>query len=179
MLRLVRDEHGHVWPDLLAKAPGRGAYLCWKKACIGGLRDRHLGAGWKGKAVAAAEAGAVRGRLAVALLRLIRQYVHRRRASLEIGRDAVMRRLHDPKPVLVLLAKDAGEVLGRDIAGACRQREQAGRPTRVLPFTDKSTMGSLVGRTMVAVMATDDTPATERLRQCCEWYACLDGNGVE
>lgn len=39
-LRFVLDGEGHVLIDVRAKAPGRGAWVCWSRGCIDGVRQK-------------------------------------------------------------------------------------------------------------------------------------------
>jgi predicted RNA-binding protein YlxR (DUF448 family) len=42
LLRLVVDEEGQIWPDLSAKLPGRGVYLCMEETCLNAVSDKKL-----------------------------------------------------------------------------------------------------------------------------------------
>ncbi len=173
MLRLVCAESGQVWPDILGKAPGRGAYVCWDRACMARLHDRHFRAAWKERCLVDGQVVELKQRSAVALLHLCRQYVHRQRSSLKIGRDAVMRRMWAQTPVMVVLASDAGDALTRQVGKACANRRNAGLGTVLVPFGDAALLGGFLGRERLAVLAMDDKAAGEKLRQYCNWYGQL------
>jgi len=172
MMRLVCDEEGSVWPDVLQKAPGRGAYVCWGE-CLNHLQDRHLRAAWKGGKSGMDQADELRRRSAVALLRLCRQYVRRVRRGVNIGRDAVMHRMWAHAPMLVVLAMDAGEALKRQIRQACAKREGEGLKTACISFGNSSLLGGFLERNKVSVLAMDDTPVSEKWLQYGIWYEQL------
>ena len=172
MLRLVCDESGQVWPDVLQKAPGRGAYVC-RGECLNRLHDKRLHAAWKGRKPGEFQADEMRRRLAVALLRLCRQYMRRGRRGMGVGRDAVMHRMWGHVPLLVVLALDAGDALKRQICLACSKREDAGLETACVSFTHSASLGEFLERDKVSVLAMDDTPANEKWWQYCTWYEQL------
>ncbi len=172
LLRLVCDNQGSVWPDLPQKAPGRGAYVCWG-TCLERLRDKALRAAWKGRAKGANLADELRQRLAVALWERCRQYVRPRKRSLCIGRDAVMRRLWQDAPVLVLLADDAGEALKRQIGDACARRSRAGRDVELHDAGPAAALARLLDREKVSVLAMDAVPASKKWLRDWKQYARL------
>ncbi len=172
MLRLVRDESGQVWPDILRKAPGRGAYVCWGE-CLNHLHGKRLHAAWKGEKLGEFQADELRRRLAVALLRLCRQYVRRGRRDMNVGRDAVMHRMWGRASILIVLALDAGDALKRQIREACVKREDAGLKTACVSFGHSALLGEFLDREKVSVLAVDDTSANEKWWQYCMWYEQL------
>jgi len=172
MLRLVCDEEGLVWPDILQRAPGRGAYVC-RDECLEHLHDRHLNAAWKGGKPGTAYVDDLYQRLAVALLRLCRQYVRRGNRGVNIGRDAVMHRMWGHVPVLIVLAQDAGDALKRQVREACAKREDAGLKTVCVSFGHSVLLGEFLERDKVSVLAMDDIPANEKWWQYCIWYEQL------
>jgi len=172
MMRLVCDEEGSVWPDMLQKAPGRGAYVCWGK-CLNQLQDRHLRVAWKGRKSGLDQADELRQRSAVALLRLCRQHVRRAYRGINIGRDAVMHRMWSHAPMLIVLAMDAGEALKRQIRQACAKRVGEGLKTACSTFGDSALLGGFLERNKVSVLAMDDTPASKKWLQCCMRYEQL------
>jgi len=172
MLRVVCDDSGQVWPDVLQKAPGRGAYVCWGE-CLHRLHDKRLHTAWRGRRPEKNQALELRRRSEVALLRLCRQYARRRRVGLSIGRDAVMHRIWDGAPLLVVLALDAGEALKRQILNACAKRESAGLRTTSVSFGNSALLGEFLERDRVSVLAVGDTPENEKWWQYCMWYEQL------
>jgi len=173
LLRLVVDDDGQVWPDVLQKAPGRGAYVCLQGECLTRIHDRQLGRAWKDSGIAQGQAALLQERAALAMLQLCRQSFRRLRSSLEIGRDAVMHRMWEKAPMLVLLACNAGAALRRQIEDACGKRQASGLNTTLVIFGDSATLGDIVERDVVSVLALNDSPACESLRQYCLWYGQL------
>jgi len=172
MLRLVCDEEKSVWPDVLQKAHGRGAYVCWDE-CLNRLQNRHLNAAWKGKVSGNDPANELRRRLDVALLCLCRQHARRGWSNVNIGRDAVMHRMWKHAPMLIVLAVDAGEALKRQISTACAKREEAGLKTACSSFGTSALLGSVLERDKVSVIAMTAIPANEKWLRYCMWYAQL------
>lgn len=172
LLRLVCDEEGSVWPDILQKTPGRGAYVCWGE-CLNHLHDRHVCAAWKGGKSGTPRVDDLYRRLAVALLCLCRQYVRRGRRGVNIGRGAVMHRMWSHAPVLIVLALDAGDALKRQIREACTKREDAGLKTTCISFENSVLLGEFLERNKVSVLAMDETPANEKWWRYCMWYEQL------
>jgi len=173
LLRLVADDDGQVWPDVLQKAPGRGAYVCREGKCLSRVHDRQLERAWKDSAIASGQAGLLRQRAMQAMLQLCRQGFKRMRSSLDVGRDAVMHRMWKKTPLLVLLASDAGAALARQVEDACGKRQAAGLKTTLVIFGDSATLADIVERDIVSVLALDDSPACASLRQNCLIYRQL------
>lgn len=173
LLRLVTDDEGQVWPDVMQKAPGRGAYVCRQGACLSRLHERQLERAWKGRKLAAGQVELLPGRAAQAMLMLCRQGFRRMRSALDVGRDAVMHRMWNKVPVVVLLASDAGGALRRQIEDACEKRQAAGLKTTLVIFGDSATLGDIAERDIVAVLALDDAPACASLRENCLVYRQL------
>lgn len=173
LLRLVVDDEGQVWPDVMQKAPGRGAYVCTPGPCLTRLHERQFERAWKGRVMAAGQVVLLRQRLQHAMLQLCRQGFRRLRSSLEIGRDAVMHRMWKKAPLLVLLAPDAGGALHRQIEDACGKRQAAGLKTTLVIFGDSATLSDIVERDIVSVLALDDSPACASLRHYCLVYGQL------
>lgn len=173
MLRLVADEDGQIWPDVLQKAPGRGAYVCWRGKCLTGLHERQLGRAWKGRKIAEGQVALLYERTTLAVLQLCRQALRRQRSMLSIGRDAVMHRMWSKTPMLVLLASNAGAALRRQIEDACSKRQAAEMNTTLVIFGDSATLSDIVERDVVSVLALDVSPACTSLRKYCLCYGQL------
>jgi len=173
LLRLVADEDGLVWPDVMQKAPGRGAYVCLQGPCLSRMHERQFERAWKDKKIASGQVVQLRQRLEHAMLQMCRQDFRRLRSSLDIGRDAVMHRMWKKAPLLVLLAPDAGGALQRQIEDACGKRQAAGLKTTLVIFGDSSTLSDIVERDVVSVLALDDSPACASLRNYCMIYGQL------
>ncbi|MDQ6965526.1 MAG: YlxR family protein [Mariprofundaceae bacterium] len=173
LLRLVVDDDGQVWPDVLQKAPGRGAYVCREGMCLSRVHDRQLERAWKGSVIAPGQAEMLRQRAIQARFQLCQQGFRRMRSALDIGRDAVMHRMWKKTPLLVLLASDAGAALARQVEDACGKRQAAGLKTTLVIFGDSATLGDIVERDIVSVLALDNSPSCASLRQYCLIYRQL------
>jgi uncharacterized protein len=173
LLRLVADADGQVWPDVLQKAPGRGAYVCWQGKCLSRIHEKQFGRAWKGQRIAEGQAALLRERTLQAVLQGCRQGLKRLRGALSVGRDAVMHRMWGKTPMLVLLASNAGAALRRQIEDACGKRQASGLNTTLVIFGDSATLGGMVERDVVSVLALDDLPGCASLRQYCLRYGQL------
>jgi len=172
MLRIVADGEGRIWPDVLQKAGGRGAYICMQAECIAGLR-RMRRSGKSGLKLTPAVIADLLERVKVALFQICGQYLRRHRSRLMIGRDAVVRGLAARKPALVLLAGDAGEALKRQIRGIAQGRSRAGDETTLLSFADADGIGAVLGREKVAVLALETASMDGKFQRFCIWHERL------
>jgi len=173
LLRIVVDEDGQVWPDVMQKAPGRGAYVCSQGPCLSRIHERQFARAWKGRLIAQGQADLLQERTALAVLQLCRQGLQRLRSALSIGRDAVMHRMWGKAPMLVLLASNAGAALRRQIEDACGKRQATGLKTTLVIFGDSATLSDIVERDVVSVLALNDSPACASLREYCLYYGQL------
>lgn len=170
MLRLVVDDEGQVWPDLFQKAPGRGTYLCMEKACLENVSDKRLGALRRDFNVQLPQSlkliERIRDGLHQQLMRLFSQY----RAAAVVGRDAVMHQMWKNRPLLVLLAVDAGDALVRQINDAAEKRREAGKKTVVMDSFSVSFLAEAFARDKISVAALDRTATSAKLHPFCVWY---------
>jgi len=174
MLRLVVDEQGQLWPDMAQKLPGRGTYLCMHETCFQSMNDKRLQP-LKAKFVVSLPQWAVlRERIESVLEKQLQQMFTRLRITADIGRDAVMHRLWNNAPLLLLLADDAGDALTRQINDAVAKRQQAGRKTETVRISSKLWLGEKFGRENVAIAGVDASgPAAaiaNKLNQYCVWH---------
>ncbi len=169
MLRIVVDASGGIWPDPLARAPGRGAYLCLAPECLRrtpkGLRairgkQPHAHPDWP----------ALSERIVAALAALVEARLRRAQPQAALGRDAVLRRIWYPPPLVVLLARDAGEALARQVGQAVAKRREAGRPVELVSGPPAAVLGSWLGRDRLAVVGVDGGIGAPLAR----WIAWLD-----
>ncbi|MDX8402518.1 MAG: YlxR family protein [Mariprofundaceae bacterium] len=177
LLRLVVDAEGGIWPDVLQRAPGRGAYLCLRPECLRRMRDRDL-RGVRGAKVGPGAWKLLRARALEALDAVIGRSCQRLRARAAIGRDAVMRRMWKNTPMLVLLARDAGEALRRQVRDALDKRRESGAPAVLIEVPSASGLGGWFVRSRVGVAALDDGPEAKKLKRFCIWHGCLNEGGV-
>jgi predicted RNA-binding protein YlxR (DUF448 family) len=170
MLRLVVDAEGQAWPDLLQKAPGRGAYLCMQQDCWQRLNDRRFGALKAKLDVAAGQWEPFRARLRDALPGRIGQLLTRMKGTAAVGRDAAMEHLWKNAPMLLLIAGDAGEALVRQLRDAVDKRRQAGAETQWCKAPMSGQLGEWLGREKVSVLVLDASVQARKLEQACAWF---------
>ena len=169
MLRLVVDDEGQVWPDVMQQAPGRGAYLCMQEACWARLSDKRFGALRAKFDVAPGQWQPFRSRLRHALGERMAQLLARLKGGAAIGRDAAMQYLWKNAPMILLVAVDAGDALIRQLRDAVAKRRQAGVETRWCNALQAERLGAWLGRGKVSVMAIEASPQAEKLEQACAW----------
>jgi len=92
---------------------------------------------------------------------------------MHVGRDAVLRRLSETAPVLVLLADDAGEVLRRQVEEACARRNAVGQDVALHRAGPAQTLARLLERKKVSVLALDADPASKKWLRDWTWCARL------
>ena len=174
-MRLVVDQDGLVWPDLLQQAPGRGSYLCMREDCLRRMHERTfrglkakfpgLKDDWKG----------LRSRMLKALCARMVMLLRSMRRDASLGRDAVMQRMWNNAPLVVLLARDAGEALQRQISMAVEKRRAAGARTILVCALDAGLLGESFARERLAVVGFDEGRQTAELVKNCAWLERLEG----
>ncbi|GAV20905.1 hypothetical protein MMIC_P1881 [Mariprofundus micogutta] len=174
MLRLVVDDEGQLWPDLAQKLPGRGTYFCMQETCLQGMNDKRLQP-LKAKFVVSLPQWAVlKERIESVLEKQLQQMFTRMRSTAHVGRDAVMHRLWNNTPLLLVMAADAGDALIRQIDDAVAKRQQAGQKTKTVRVSSKLWLGEKFGRENVAIAGIDASgPAAataNKLDQYCVWH---------
>jgi len=174
MLRFVVDGDGLIWPDLQQKAPGRGIYHCMDEACLGRMNDKRLQALKAKFSIVLPQWNDVLQRIASNLQQQLKQMLTRQRSSAAIGRDAVMHRLWNNAPLMLLRAMDAGDALVRQSDDGLEKRAQAGNKSSLLAVSSRHWLGEMFGRDDVAIVALDAAgPAAatvKKLEIYCVWY---------
>ncbi len=181
MLRLVLDAEGLFWPDLLQKAPGRGVYLCMSELCLDKISDRRLQSLKAKFPLSFPQWDGLQQRLKGGLERQLEQMFTRLRVNAAIGRDAVMHRLWNNAPLLLLQAEDAGDAVVRQIGDAMEKRQQAGHISGLVSVPSRSWLGEMLGREYVAVTGIDaggrNAATARKLKQYCVWYGRIKVSG--
>ncbi len=175
MLRLVVDEEGQVWPDLLQKAPGRGAYLCMQRECLGQMNDKRLGALRRNFDVKLPQQKALMSRIGQGLHQQLMRLFSQHRAVVVLGRDAVMHQMWKSGPLLVLLGADAGEAVERQIRDAVEKREASKSKTELLNGFSTAFLAELFDRDKVSVAAVDSDAVSQKLQRFCLWCERMHG----
>jgi len=181
MLRLVVDEQGQLWPDLAQKLPGRGTYLCMQESCLQGMNDKRMQPLKAKFVVDLPQWSALKERLDLVLEKQLQQMFTRLRITANVGRDAVMHRLWNNAPLLLLLAEDAGDALHRQIDDAVEKRKQAQLKTAMVRISSKLWLGEKFGRDNVAIAGVDasgpSAAVAKKLNQYCVWYRHIKALG--
>ncbi len=167
LLRLVTDAQGQLWPDLGQKAPGRGIYVCPRAECLARMSDKRLQALRGRMELKLPQWPLLLQRLGAALEQSLQRGFARLRHSAAIGRDAVMQRMWNNAPLLLLVAADAGDAVRRQIEQASEQRLRAGHAVERIDVPSCAWLGRMLGRERVAVAAMDDSPMARRLKEYC------------
>jgi len=181
MLRLVVDDSGEIWPDVLQKAPGRGVYHCMNEPCLRSMNDKRL-LPLKAKfKLSLPQWDKLEQRMQAVLVQQLQRMFTRQRATAAIGRDAVMHRLWNNAPLLLLKADDAGASLVRQIDDGLEKRAQAGLKSVLTNAPSRQWLGAMFGRDDVAVAAMDAAGAAatvvNRLNIYCVWLERMKANG--
>lgn len=173
MLRLVVDESGQIWPDLLQKAPGRGAYICMRPACYAAMTDKRLGALRRNFSLALPQCNALKQRIAGTLRQQLLRILTQSRAVSVVGRDAVMHQMWKNGPLLLFLAADAGEALLRQIRDAADKRRVSGNETLLCEGVESSLLAEAFAREKISVVAVESAAASANLGRFLLWYTQL------
>jgi len=181
MLRLAMDGEGLFWPDILQKAPGRGVYHCMSEACLGNTNDRRLQSLRAQFPLLFPQWDGLQQRIKAGLEQQLRQMFTRIRVKAAIGRDAVMHRLWNNEPLLLLLTEDAGDAVARQIGVAMEKRREAGHVSSIVSVPSRSWLGEMFGRESVAVAGIDAggrySATAKKLKQYCVWYGHIKVSG--
>ncbi|MDT8376383.1 MAG: DUF448 domain-containing protein [Mariprofundaceae bacterium] len=177
MLRLVVDDEGQIWPDLLQKAPGRGTYLCMKQACLEGVTDKRLGILRNRFKVKFPQSLSLMQRIRETLRRQLLRLFSQFSAVAVLGRDAVMHQMWKNGPLLIMLASDAGDALVQQIEGGVGKREQAGKKTMLLHGFSGSFLAEAFARDKISVVALDTANVSTKLPMYCDWYVRVKESG--
>ncbi|NOR72393.1 MAG: DUF448 domain-containing protein [Mariprofundaceae bacterium] len=177
MLRLVVDDEGQIWPDILQKAPGRGTYLCMQQACLEGLTDRRLGALRNRFNVQLPQSLSLMQRIGEGLRRQLMRLFSQFGAVAVLGRDAVMHQMWKSGPLLVILASDAGDALVQQVEDGVGKRQGAGEKTTLLHGFSSSFLAEAFSRDKISVAALDTANVSTKLQMFCEWYVRVKESG--
>ena len=162
LLRFVLTPERTLIPDPQGKLPGRGAYTCWKRACLEqAVAKRQFSRSFKGE---------VRSGSSAELAQLVAERLEERIASylalankagkIVSGSDAVLDALRKGTPELLILAADISPESGEKFTAAAARVAVA---TYFL-FT-KERLGGLLGkelRSAVAVMHSGFVPSLQQ-----------------
>ncbi|MDX8397816.1 MAG: YlxR family protein [Mariprofundaceae bacterium] len=178
MLRLVVDDEGAIWPDLLQKAPGRGIYLCMQSECFSRLNDKRLVALKSKYKVYLPQLRDLTQRLQDVLYKQVCLQFRQLQSSAAIGRDAVMHQMWKNEAQLLLLAKEAGQALSRQVMNAVVKRDEQGLKTIPLKGISEQFLSDVFQREKVSVVSIGSSKRTKKLQRYCAWYEQIKGSKV-
>jgi predicted RNA-binding protein YlxR (DUF448 family) len=170
LIRLAISPEGEVLPDVLARAPGRGAWLAVDRAAL----DKALASGKLRGALARAFKGAqltipadLGERIEAALARALteRLGLELRAGKLLLGSERIEQAARNGLVAWLGHARDAGEDGNRRLDQAWRvgrDAEGSGLGGTVLPL-DRATLSVALGRDNVVHLALTDSAAARRL----------------
>ncbi len=178
LMRLVVDDAGVIWPDLLAKMPGRGVYLCMDEGCLKALSDKRLGVLQRDFSPQLPQWEVLRQRMFDMLSQRLIQLLKSMRRCVVLGRDAVMHQMWDKERLLVMFAADAGGAVLRQVQDAIAKRAQgeikpAEQVQVVTSLLSMAELGQALGREKVSVVAFTERGSLKKLQQCSIWQQKL------
>ena len=178
LLRYVLDPEGTVVPDLLAKLPGRGAYTCFSRDCVGkaAVRKQFVRA-FRGE-VKGATVPELESQIVLRLEERIASYLAlaNKAGKIVSGTDMVMEAMRKGKKIgLAIIADDVSAEIGEKISGVAARE---GIPCfRIL---DKDRIGGLLGKGLRSVVAIEAGGFVPPLVKELQRYGnFLDGGAVD
>ncbi|MDQ6995311.1 MAG: YlxR family protein [Mariprofundaceae bacterium] len=178
MLRLVVDDAGLLWPDVLQKAPGRGSYLCMQSDCLASMNDRRLGVLYRKCHISLPQWLALKERLNNVLEKAIIEQLIRLKSIACVGRDAVMHQMWKNAPLLLIMVNESGAALQRQVMNAVAKRHEMRLKTIPLDDVSEDWLIQVFQRDKVSVVTLPVSRQTEKLQQWCIWHRHLKGRKV-
>jgi predicted RNA-binding protein YlxR (DUF448 family) len=166
LIRLVRTPEGELIPDLKAKLPGRGVYLCSRSSCIKRASRKNVLAHSLRESIAASELEGLEGRIREALIVKAHSFlsVLRKGNKIVVGRESIQRRLKKKEIHLLLLAKEAAEAWTGIGGGSV--------PLQI--FFSREQLGSAVGKSPQPALGVLDERASLELIRLIEMIKGLE-----
>jgi len=186
LIRLAISPEGLVLPDVLAKAPGRGAWLGVSRGAL----EKAMAKGHLKGALARAFKGApltipddLPDRIEAALIRAFtdRLGLEMRAGKLLVGSDRIAENARGGNVAWLAHAADAGEDGNRKLDQAWRvgrEEEGSGLQGLRLPL-DRAALSVALGRDNVVHLALTDSAAAERLSVVLERLVLFMGQSPE
>jgi len=144
-----------------------------REACLDGMDDKRLQSLNAKFRVRLPQHERIRQRMVSTLEQQLKRMFTRQRASAAIGRDAVMQRLWNNVPLLLLRAGDAGDALVRQVDDGLAKRTRAGMSSELTNVPSRQWLGEMCGRDDVAVVAMAASgmaaATVNRLNVYCLW----------
>ncbi|MDQ6973791.1 MAG: YlxR family protein, partial [Mariprofundaceae bacterium] len=178
MLRLVADEGGLLWPDMLQKYPGRGSYLCMQANCLARMNDRRLGVLYHPCHISLPQWLGLEKRLNSVLEKAIIEQLIRLKPMACVGRDAVMHQMWKSTPLLLMMVNESGQALQRQVMNAVAKRNEMRLKTIPLDHVSEDWLIQVFQRDKVSVVTLPVSRQTEKLQQWSIWHRHLKGRKV-
>ena len=167
LLRFVLAPDGTLTPDLKGKLPGRGAYICPNRTCLGeAIRKKRFAASFKAP-LSGTDPAAIAAMLLGGAAERIRGYLSlaAKAGKLFSGSDAVADGVRGGKAGLLFLATDLSAESSKKFAAMAGH---AGIETVAL--FDKETLGMLIGKEQRGVVAVEPGGFVAPIRRELELY---------
>jgi len=175
MLRLVVDESGLLWPDILQKAPGRGSYLCMQEDCYTAMSDKRLGVLYRKCHITLPQWASLEKRIDTVVEKAVLQQLIRLKSMASVGRDAVLHQMWKNQPLLLMMIHESGQALQRQVMSAVEKRKELGLKTILLNDVTEALLMRVFQREKVSVVTLPVSRQTEKLQQWCIWHGHLKG----
>ncbi|HEX8193317.1 MAG TPA: DUF448 domain-containing protein [Allosphingosinicella sp.] len=181
LIRLALSPDGQLFPDVRAKAPGRGAWIGVDRAALEKARGNGklkgaLARAFKGAPVSVPEDLADRIEDALRQQALDRLGLEARAGTLLTGAEKIETAARKGEVELLIHASDAGTDGNRKLDQAWRMgREEGAEPAQGLVFPlDRTILALALGRQNVVHIALIDRAAAARVRHALErWRAFI------
>jgi len=172
LLRLVRAPDGAVLPDPQRRLPGRGVYLCYRRACLEQAQRRgQFERGFK-QPVLPVDVDALQAQL----LRLLEDQLlglvplARKAGQVLAGTGPLLERLGHEPFALVILARDISS--GR---GAKLHHKAQACGVETIAYLTKERLGQLVGKSESSALGIKPGGLASGFKQAFERYRQLSG----
>ncbi len=152
LLRFVLSPDGCLTPDLKAKLPGRGAYICPCRACLGlAIKKKRFPATFKSP-IPGIDLELISSGIRAMVTERLRGYLSLAAKAGEVfsGSDAVAGRLRGGKVGVLFIATDLSEESRKKFAAMAGH---AG--VELVALFDKDSLGTLIGKEHRGVVAVE------------------------
>ncbi|NOY53840.1 MAG: DUF448 domain-containing protein [Deltaproteobacteria bacterium] len=161
LIRIVQSPDGRLVPDLKAKLPGRGVYLCSRPSCLQKAVRKNLLSRALRSPVPASELAGLEEKICGVLENKIRSFlsVLRKGNRIVAGRESIQKRIHQGEVYLLILAEESS-------------KKRAGYERKNIPlriFFSRERLGRAVGKAPQPVLGVLDERASLELIRWIDW----------
>jgi len=165
LIRIVRSPEGRLVPDLKAKLPGRGVYLCNRPACLQKAVRKNLFSRALRSPVSASDLAGLEETICRLLEEKVRSFlsVMRKGNQVVVGRESIAKKIKKKEVSLLLLAEESSE-------------KRAGYEGKNIPlrvFLSRDRLGGAVGKGPQPVLGILDERASLELVRWIDWVESL------